>query len=149
MSVSLRAGIGRKLRACIFRFWLSQQPLSIVDPQDHHTFKIELSDSRRPANKPVLKFKQPPLQAGAYRQADIRMIMPQSVYEFEIDLTLPQYRLARGDTDVAWGRMEYWETARVFYRVPEARELEGLDDTDRLWKGRLESLPFTGRSVWY
>jgi hypothetical protein len=97
----------------------------------------------------ILKFKQPPLPAGAYRQSDIRIIMPQSVYEVEIDLTLPQYRLVRGDTDVAWDQMEYWETARVVYRVPESRKLEGLDNTDRLWKGGLESLSFTGRSVWY
>jgi hypothetical protein len=75
--------------------------------------------------------------------------MPQSVYEFDVDLILPQYRLVRGDTDVSWDRMEYWETARVVYRVPEARKLEGLDDIDRLWKGRLQSLAFTGRSVWY
>ncbi len=76
-------------------------------------------------------------------------IVHNSVYEFEIDLTLPQYRLVRGDTDVAWGRMEYWETARVVYRVPESWKLEELDDIDRLWEGRLESLPFTGRNVWY
>ena len=75
--------------------------------------------------------------------------MPQSAYEFEIDLNLPQYRLVRGDIDVAWGRMEYWETARVVYRVPESWKLEGLDDTDRLWRGELQSLPFTGRSIWY
>ena len=127
----------------------SQQPMSIVDPQDHHTFRIELSESQRPVKKPALKFKQPPPAVDVYRQADIRMIMPQSVYEFEIDLTLPRYRLVRGEIDVAWNRMEYWETARVVYRVPESWKLEGLDDTDRLWKGDLQSPPFTGRNIWY
>gem|GEM_PF-3259985 len=127
----------------------TDEPLSIVDPQDHRTFRIALNTSNRPPQKPVLAFKQPPSPTVAYRQSDIKIIMPQSVYEIEIDLTSARYQLVRGQADIAWNRMEYWEKFMVVYEPPESEKLKELDVTDRLWQGRLESRQFTGRSIWY
>lgn len=127
----------------------TDEPLSIVDPQDHRTFRIALNTSNRPPDMQAFEFKQPPSPAAPFQQADIKIIMPQSVYEIEIDLTSSQYQLVRGEADIAWNQMKYWEKFMIVYESPESEKLQELDVTDRLWQGRLESRQFSGRSIWY
>jgi uncharacterized membrane-anchored protein len=127
----------------------TDEPLTIVDPPDHRTFRIELDASRLPSHMSGLVFKQPLSASGPYQQSDIRIIMPKSVYEFEIDLSLPHYQLLRGETEISWGEMDYRETARIVYQAPEPQQLGNLDVTDRLWTGHLTSQKFSGRNIWY
>jgi uncharacterized membrane-anchored protein len=126
----------------------TDEPLNIVDPPDHHTFKIALDTAGRSTGKGVLGFKQRPAPPAEFRQADIKTIMPHSVYEIEIDLTLPPYQLVRGETEIAWNQMEYWESFTVRYEPPGPEKLNQLDVADRLWQGILESRKYYGRSIW-
>ena len=126
----------------------TDEPVHVVDPPDHHTFRIALDTTGRPSQKAALGFRQPPVPPAAYGQADIKTIMPHSVYEIEIDLPLPQYQLVRGGTEVAWNQMEYWDSFTVRYETPEPERLRELDVTDRLWQGTLESRRYYGRSIW-
>jgi uncharacterized membrane-anchored protein len=122
----------------------SSQPLYIVDPPDHRSFELVLSTAGSPQNSESVRFKQPRSPDQTYLEADLRLIPPQAAYQFELDLTRPAYRLVRGDKDVTWADMQYWEAARIVYRSPLPEQIAGLSDSARLWQGSLESRSFSG-----
>jgi uncharacterized membrane-anchored protein len=122
----------------------SLEPVCIVDPPDHRSFELVLSTAGAPQNSESVRFKQPRSLKQTYLETDLKLIPPQAAYQFELDLTEPAYQLVRGDQDVSWADMQYWETARIVYQAPEPVRIAGLTDSARLWQGSLESRSFSG-----
>ena len=122
----------------------SPEPLYIVDPPDHRSFELVLFTTGAPQDTEPVRFKQPQSLEQTYLEADLKLVPPQAAYQFELDLTRPAYQLVRGDKDVSWADMQYWETARIVYQAPEPGRISGLTGGARLWQGRLESRSFSG-----
>ncbi|UCF92848.1 MAG: GDYXXLXY domain-containing protein [Desulfobacterales bacterium] len=122
----------------------SPQPLRILDPEDHRSFRIELSSDWLPRNQEKIRFQQPSPPLELYQASDVKIIPPRSLYQFEIDLDQPRYQLVRGATSIDWDEMQSWETARIVYQTPDPALLSDLDDTWNLWQGRAVSRAFSG-----
>ncbi len=122
----------------------SLKPLGIVDPEDHSTFRIEISSVPTSESRDKARLKNPPLAPAVYKDSDIKVIPPHSVYEFELDLTLPRYQLARSRRDIDWTDMGYGENARIVYETPCPVKVASLKAAHRLWQGTLTSRSFSG-----
>ena len=119
----------------------SEKPLAIIDPENHSSFKIEITNPSFAQDDEIIRLKTPPKETTSYQKTDIKILPSKSLYEFDIDLTKPQYQLVRGKTDITWDQLEWNETARFVYKTPSPDIVARLENSDTLWQGRLYSPP--------
>jgi hypothetical protein len=120
----------------------TERPLAIVDPAGHDTFTIELGH-RFESSAETLRLLNPAQPPAHYQAGDIKMIAPGAVYAFELNLSDPRFRLARGDKPVGFNDMEWHEHARVIYTAPPPERVAHLPDSCAVWEGSLRSRAFS------
>ncbi|MGA1867270.1 MAG: GDYXXLXY domain-containing protein [bacterium] len=120
----------------------SDKPLAIVDPEDHSTFTIALTTNQY-GSEGKLKLKHYPKDLASFKESDVKLIKPQSVYSFELDLGTPDYQLVRGDKEISWQDMQWGERAQIVYNSPDVSMLKDFKHAESLWQGQLSSRSFT------
>ena len=120
----------------------SEKPLAIIDPENHSTFKIKITNSLDANDEEIIRLKNPPGEMTNYQEADIKIIPSKSLYAFDIDLTEPRYQLVRGKSDISWDQLRWDENALIEYKTPSPDIVAHLENSSTLWQGRLYSPPF-------
>lgn len=123
----------------------SQKPFAITTPADHYPFKLEFTSQRDKQENVRVKKKH--TKPAAYQQKDIRIIKPQEIYVFTMDLGKPEYQLVRGGKDISWEDLKGWETARIVYMSPELEQVQDLEGAEHIWNGRIYSQTFTKYNI--
>jgi uncharacterized membrane-anchored protein len=123
----------------------SQRFLAIIDPAEHDSFKIEFTSQRE--EKENVRIKKKYTKPVLYQQEDLKVIKPQEVYVFTIDLNKPDYQLVQGDSEISWEELKGSETARIVYVSPESEQVQGLKGSEHIWQGRIYSQTFSRYNI--
>jgi uncharacterized membrane-anchored protein len=146
-SVKKSKGVAKKLKGIRVKLLNnSNKPIGIIDLPDGQSFTLEpqgMFGVSAAMKEKDYKWVGADKELKKVEDSDVRILEPGKTHECYIDISQPQWFVARGGEQAKSISSAFCQF-RLVYRPPSPEECKDLQNADLIWHGSLESPAFRG-----